>query len=341
MHLDHVDDAIDANADIASEILNTSLHALEIENDPPEGPLQWHDTATPADLDKARSTVRQLYRDWSLEGLDERKACYEPVLKDLDRCYDHVGDKALVKILVPGAGLGRLMYEICHSGFTVEGNEISHHQLMTSNWILNHTQVGEQHNLYPFALDFSNVVCRSHQMKSVRIPDIHPGLELQGPGGTPAVERMSMTAADFLLLYSDEQHKNRFDAVATVFFLDTAPNVIRYIETIRNCLKDDGLWINLGPLLWHFTERGPPIEEQSTRKIPTQEAAGIDAPGSVELTEDEVLMLVQEMGFHIETHEIRMDGTGYIQNPQSMLQNVYRNSHWTARKRADHGAMST
>lgn len=297
--------------------------------------MQWRDTATPSDMDKARSTIRQLYRDWSLEGSDEREACYEPVLKDLESRYGQGKDKALVKVLVPGAGLGRLMYEICRRGFTVEGNEISYHQLLTSNWILNQTQVGEQHDLYPFALDFSNVLSRNNQLRCVRVPDIHPGMELQEADGPPAEERMSMTAADFLLSYGDEAHKYQFDVVITVFFIDTAPNIIRYIETVRNCLKDGGLWINLGPLLWHFADRGPQGMEQSVRKMPTHEKAGIEEPGSVELTEEELLMLVQGMGFDIETHEIMRDGTGYIQNPQSLLQNSYHVSHWTARKKAE------
>jgi hypothetical protein len=68
---------------------------------------------------------------------------------------------------------------------------------------------------------------------------------------------MSMSASDFLLLYGNEEQRDRFDAVATVFFLDTAPNIIRYIEAIRNCLRKGGLLINVGPLLWHF-ENNPP-----------------------------------------------------------------------------------
>ena len=68
---------------------------------------------------------------------------------------------------------------------------------------------------------------------------------------------MSMSASDFLLLYGSEEQKDGFDAVATVFFLDTAPNVIRYLEVIRNCLRPGGLLINVGPLLWHFEGNVP------------------------------------------------------------------------------------
>jgi hypothetical protein len=68
---------------------------------------------------------------------------------------------------------------------------------------------------------------------------------------------MSMSASDFISLYEGEDYKGTYDAVATVFFLDTAPNPIRYIETIRSCLKPGGIWTNIGPLLWHF-ENNPP-----------------------------------------------------------------------------------
>lgn len=37
-----------------------------------------------------------------------------------------------------------------------------------------------------------------------------------------------------------------WDCVATCFFIDTANNVLEYIETIWKILKPGGVWINLG-----------------------------------------------------------------------------------------------
>lgn len=37
-----------------------------------------------------------------------------------------------------------------------------------------------------------------------------------------------------------------WDCIATCFFIDTANNVLEYIETIWNILKPGGVWINLG-----------------------------------------------------------------------------------------------
>ena len=37
-----------------------------------------------------------------------------------------------------------------------------------------------------------------------------------------------------------------WDCVATVFFIDTAHNIVEYIETIWNILKPGGYWVNFG-----------------------------------------------------------------------------------------------
>ena len=351
---DRVDDAIDANAEIASEMTNTALSSFGLDNpksntgletpessnsgstdDEKQGLVDWRNTAKPSDIDKARSTIRQLYRDWSHEGSIERKACYDPVIADVVKAFWHAPSKKDVKILVPGAGMGRLVFELCRRGYTVEGNEISYHQLIASNWVLNHTVQGQQFDLYPFAIDFSNVVSREHQLKKVKVPDVHPGSALEDVFGhmtANAADRMSMTAADFVVLYGDEEHEDMFDAVVTVYFIDTAPNLIRYIETIRNCLRDGGLWINLGPLLWHFADRAPSNDHHSERPEGAREKTGIEEPGAFELTDEEVLLLVEKMGFDVEKREVR-NGVGYIQNPESMLQNIYKISHWIAKKR--------
>ena len=340
-HLESVDDAIDANAEIADAILASALRAFGVDPEPQDPAVDWRGAATSSDLDKARSTIRQVYRDWSAEGAEERWASYEPVLGAINQAFV-TSDRSSVKILVPGAGLGRLVFEFCQRGYTVEGNEISYHQLAASNWILNYTNKVEQYDLHPFALDFSNVVSRKHQLTSVKIPDVHPGSELQLPNEASSVdasERMDMTAADFAVLYSDAAHRETFDAVATVYFVDTAPNVIRYIETIRNCLKEGGIWVNLGPLLWHFAERGPgdmfsSHEEKHKGNRTKDEKRGIGEPGSFELSNEELLLLIEKMGFEMEMHEIREDGAGYIRNPKSMLQNVYRTTYWVAKKKA-------
>ena len=251
-----MDDAIDQNAELSLAILQTGLNSFGL-------PLQaskargeepsWQSTANSNDLEKARSTLRQFYRDWSEAGSAEREVCYGPVIKALVDEQRSRSEKSL-RVLVPGAGLGRLVFELCRVGFNTEGNEISYHQLLASSYILNHVSDAKVHTLFPWVHSFSNHKNRQNHLSSVQIPDLHPGTTL-GAVSTPG--EMSMSASDFLLLYGDEEQKESFDAVATVFFLDTAPNIIRYIEAIRNCLRPGGIIVNFGPLLWHFENNAP------------------------------------------------------------------------------------
>ena len=316
--------------------------------------------ATPGDLDKARSTIRQLYRDWSAEGSPERHASHFPIFNALE---EYLPEQSLEKrhqhrILIPGAGLGRLVLDLCAAGYTVEGNEISYHQLLVSNYMLNHVGKARQHELYPWALSFSNHVSRSNQLQSVSIPDVHPADSLDTAEASLQSEvhyseRLSMTMGDFCVLYQGKEHAEAFDAVATCFFVDTAPNVIKYIKTVQNCLRPGGIWINLGPLLWHFESTPTPAERNRSKgKVSSNSASefkgtqlhghiahgdrgdeGIGEPGSFELSNEEVVALVQRFGFVVlQQKQSPAGATGYIQDAASMLQNVYRPSFWVAQK---------
>ena len=339
---DAVDDAIDANADLAEAILAVGLPSFGVE----PGDNSWQGQATPSDLDKARSTLRQFYRDWSAEGVPERHASYSPILSALETHLPSVSPshRHRHRVLVPGAGLGRLMFDLVMAGYTVEGNEISYHQLLASNFILNRTSAAGQHKLYPWALHFSNHLNRTAQLQFVSVPDIHPGTELESSMHSTQSEahyreRMSMSAGDFCEIYRRPSNEHTFDAVATCFFIDTAPNLINYIETIKYCLRPGGIWVNLGPLLWHFEAAPTPSEKDSQRATAKAEdsvivGGGIGEPGSFELSNDEVIALVERFGFEmLEQKQAPAGATGYIQDPASMLQNVYRPSFWVARRR--------
>ncbi len=341
--LNTVDDAIDQNADMAEEILALGLQAFGLPEEPVKGSIEdWRGTAKPSDIAKAHSTIRQFYRDWSKEGHNEREACNGIALRDLDRhlrkpTSEKDASELPPRVLIPGAGLGRFVFDVALAGYNVEGNEISYHQLLASNWILNHTQENERHPLFPFVSQFTNIVSRQNQLQQVVIPDLHPGQAsaAKAKRGMP-VGKMDMTAADFVVLYGDAGHRETFDAVVTVFFIDTAPNFIRYIQTIHDCLKANGVWINVGPLLWHFDDRAPHTNEKDADKkkaiADDSEDKGIGEPGSFELSDEEVLHLVERMGFKVEQQEMLPAGMGYIQDPNSMIQNLYQVSHWVARK---------
>ena len=398
--LDRVDDAIESNAELAREIVRFGLDSFRVAGSnsdeaavstpaapgaEPKLPAPWAGIAKHQDVDKARSTLRQFYRDWTAAGAEERQKSYGPIMKALaaerkrreqqailaaqekkngsngngsgngngnggddddDGGLDSDDETDLwyqgrLKVLVPGAGLGRLVFDLCQDGYLAEGNEISYHQLLASSYILNFTRRAGQHTIYPWVHSFSNHRERANQMRSYAVPDVHPGqaileksmlpMEQQGPY---CIGSMSMTASDFLCLYSDAEHAEVYDAVACAFFLDTAPNVIRYLETIRHCLKPGGLLINVGPLLWHFENNAPGNhgrDDDGDGEHDATTSTGIADPGSFELSDDEVRQLVVKLGFTFVVQESGLE-TPYIHDSDSMLQTVYKSSHWVARK---------
>lgn len=278
-----VDDAIDKNSELAWAILVSSLKSLGLATLPSllnenvtgdKDPYDWRGMATSVDLEKARSTLRQFYRDWSAEGSAERATCYGPVIRALQTEREHRTDQTAMRVLVPGAGLGRLVFELCNEGFDVEGNEISYHQLLASSYILNHCPQSNAHTLFPWVHTFSNHKSRTNHLKSVQIPDAHPGTVLKSALSGHRRGQMSMSASDFLCLYGREDQRDSFDAVAAVFFLDTAPNIVRYIEVIHNCLRPGGLLINVGPLLWHFENNAPGKHGHDMAPAPGQDSKG-------------------------------------------------------------------
>ena len=343
--LNAVDDAIDQNADIAEEILALGLQAFGLPEEPAKGSIEdWRGAAKPSDIAKAHSTIRQFYRDWSEEGNEERQACNGVALRDLEQMigkstfHGNVAELA-PRFLIPGAGLGRFVVGVSLAGYNAEGNEISYHQLLASNWILNHTRENQRYHLFPFVSQFTNVLSRRNQFQQVIIPDLHPGktFAAKAEAGLPSGQ-MDMTAADFVVLYGDAGQRETFDAVVTVFFIDTAPNFIRYIRTIYNCLKDNGVWINVGPLLWHFDDRAPDANDKGADSKNLKavndngDDKGVGEPGSFELSNEEVLLLIERKGFKVEHQEILPGGMGYVQDRYSMIQNLYQVSHWIARK---------
>jgi carnosine N-methyltransferase len=358
-----LDDLIDCNAELAEAIFKAGFQAFLA----PTLDSEWVASIVPEkyarneyqiysivmdhlnvktsknDMEKARSCINQFYREWSEEGLKERSMCFDPVVSALQFEYNlrkEVNpelDRSSMHVLVPGAGLGRLVFDVCRAGFSVEGNEISYHELMASSLILNHTQKVGEFKIAPFALSCSNHISRTDQLRTIQVPDVHPSSVLGSAtvSKVPAHERMSMATGDFCVLYSQAEYTDAFDVVATVFFIDTAPNIIRYIEAVRNCLKSGGLWINLGPLLWHHAPRRNDDDEseEKMRKRTRVADAGIGDPGSVELTNEEVLALVEHFGFTIEKQDSGTFETGYLTNSRSMLQSNYRPAFWIVRKR--------
>lgn len=69
------------------------------------------------------------------------------LIMSLSQCFHvicafyYVSDVSKVSVLIPGAGLGRLAWEIARLGYTCQGNEWSLFMLFSSNFVLNRCSI--------------------------------------------------------------------------------------------------------------------------------------------------------------------------------------------------------
>ncbi|CAK9303604.1 unnamed protein product [Gordionus sp. m RMFG-2023] len=252
------------------------------------------------DMEKVDSTVKQFFRDWSLEGKLERDISYTPILIDLQLLFKEDTFQE-ISILIPGCGLGRLVYEIAKLGFTAQGNEWSLFMLLASNFILNNCKTINAYQIHPWLHQYTNNYQTTQQTAHIAIPDVNPS-------DIPENSNFSMSAGDFLEIYTEE---NAWDSVITCFFVDTAHNILDYFETIQKILKPGGYWINFGPLLYHYAD------------MPNET--------SIELSYEQIKIAIIKMGFKLIKEKCNIQ-TGYAQNPKSMLQYLYNCVYFIAQK---------
>lgn len=245
-------------------------------------------------MSKVRSTIRQCVRDWAKEGAEERDQCYRPIMDELAKRYPDPADRKQRRVLIPGSGLSRLTWEVAHMGFFSQGNEFSYYMLLASYLILNCLDGVECLPLYPFVHETKNLLSVRDQLQEIRIPDVDPS-------SLPEGSQFSMVAGDFLEVFKGDAS---WDSVCTCFFIDTAHDILEYLEFINKMMKPGGYWINFGPLLYHYSGMGP-------------------SELSVDLTWEEIKGALPGLGF--ELLEERTDQPSrYTANTSSMLQQSYK-----------------
>ncbi|XP_076855168.1 carnosine N-methyltransferase [Brachyhypopomus gauderio] len=302
---------VDQNHEILQAIVRNCTHMFEnMEYGEDDNARKVVPTST-FDMDKLKSTIKQFVRDWSEEGKAERDTCYKPLIEEIQRQFPpDQCDVSKVSVLVPGAGLGRLAWEVARLGYSCQGNEWSFFMLFSSHFVLNRCDKENALTLYPWVHQFSNNKMSTDQTRPVFFPDINPQ-------SLPLDSDFSMTAGDFLEVYTNP---NIWDCVTTCFFIDTAHNILDYIETIWNILKPGGVWINLGPLLYHF--------ENMANEL------------SIELSYEEIKDAILKCGFQLEI-ERESVLTTYTENDRSMLRYLYDCVFFVARKHTDQPSNGT
>ena len=258
--------------------------------------------------------LRQLRREWSDDGAAERAASFGVVLDALKKYVpvrkgQTLDPLARVKggdqqkepplVLVPGCGLGRLAFDIQEAGYTSTGVECSYLMIIPAWFILKSlVATGRTAKVYPHAHDSTNTREAAHLTRSVSLP-----------GKVSPLEPPQLIASTFEEIGRSPSHEGQWDSVVTTFFADACSSVLEMVECVRNVLKPDGgVWINLGPLLYH----------------------GSSPAGSAKLCADELISLVEAMGFEILEKSERT--TTYCDDPQAMSRNEYTSLFFVARR---------
>mmetsp|Transcript_42810 Transcript_42810/g.126833 ORF Transcript_42810/g.126833 Transcript_42810/m.126833 type:complete len:364 (+) Transcript_42810:80-1171(+) len=207
-----------------------------------------------------QALLQTFVREWSAEGQQERKDCFDRLLGALDAHLQPELEKASAsgspapRVLVPGALLGRLPYEVAQRGYECEACEARVLQYFGSEVV--RQLVGgksEVHRIQPYALNTCNRFKAEDHLRATPIPEV----EIK-EGQLPPVR-----FGDFVRLYDDAEARGRYDAVVTAFSLDTSSNIFRYVRTVAHAVRPGGLWTNFGPLAYdteHDEAHGHGIE---------------------------------------------------------------------------------
>ncbi|KAM0721747.1 hypothetical protein Q7P37_002672 [Cladosporium fusiforme] len=133
-----------------------------------------------------------------------------------------------------------------------------------------------------------------------------------------AQSSVSLIEGDFTTAL--KAHEGTYDALVSHFFIDTATNILTYLETMHAMLKPGGLWINFGPLLYGTMP-------------------------ALQLSLDEVIAMAESIGFELEQpsdacgkvmefdSRVRGAYVAYASDVESLSRNAYLAQHWIARKK--------
>lgn len=162
-------------------------------------------------------------------------------------------------------------------------------------------------SVYPFVDYWSHHISNADMMRQVSFPDkfvnVTAALHVEG---------------DFTTVFRDSPAS--FDAVVTHFFIDTARNLMAYLETIHRLLPVGGHWVNFGPLLYGT---GPLVQLSLEEIVAVAEAMGFEFLE----TGDECGELTVEGG------KVRGVQAVYGFNSKALTRNAYQAQFWVARKR--------
>jgi SAM-dependent methyltransferase len=262
--------------------------------------------------------LKHFARDWSAAGEHERAATFPQILSTMATLFPYpTGEQ---RVLVPGAGLGRLAYELAAQGFDVVANEFSPYMTLAHRYMLslhsgNPTATVNGHIFHPNIGWWSHHRTNESLLRPVAFPDILPEQNV--------LKRLKLVEGDFVTTFLPHE-EGRFDAVVTLFFIDTARNIVDYLETISKVLKPGGVWVNMGPLLYGTA---PLIELSLDEVLKVAEKIGFELmPVDAKWGEDTFADSIEWRG------KVRGKLAGYSWDQESLSRNAYQAQFWVGRK---------
>jgi hypothetical protein len=306
--LNSVEDLMLKNAGLAEDILDYAFSYYGISRAELEEFVRETTNGTNIQKGNTLYAMKHFVRDWSQEGLHEREATYPCILAAMQTAFPERSHKP-VTVLVPGSGLGRLGHEIAAlGGFQVTLNEFSYSMNMAYHYLATLNKAGAA-TIHPYVDWWSHRATTAHLTRAVSFPD---NINILAPSSVSLVEGEFTTCL--------KQREGTYDALVSHFFIDTATNILTYLETMYAMLKPGGVWINFGPLLY-------------------------GSMPALQLSLDEVIAMAERIGFELEhpsdacgktmefDQRLRGAHVPYAYDTESLSRNAYLAQHWVARKK--------
>ncbi|KAL1960798.1 hypothetical protein VTO42DRAFT_6628 [Malbranchea cinnamomea] len=271
--------------------------------------------------------LKHYVRDWAVDGERERISTFPLLLETLEVRFPErsiTSNKSdPIRVLVPGAGVGRLAHDIAAlGGFEVTANEWSMYMNLAYRYVVSQRHANSK-TIYPFIDWWSHQPTTKELHRAVSFPDVSVNFS-----------DVLLVEGDFTTAFNEKHETGSYDAVVTLFFIDTARSVLSYMETIHQVLKPGnifflfrqilcrGLWVNLGPLLYGS---GPFLQLSLDETVDLAEAVGFEFlqtdPRYGNLT------LPGGKGW------IRQTEAPYGFNQKALWKNAYWAQYWLARRR--------
>lgn len=297
--LNLVDNHFDKNNEILSTIVSNAIKKYEIK----DFELKLvEEQATASKRNNYFRVVESLChyaRDWPVTPSEEVTPLLEYIKQ---QCKDLDNDKTVA--IVPGSGLGKVSHTLAQLNFSsVHAVEFSWLMVLMNEFLYLKQENIKKLNIYPYLHTYSNHLTVDDQLRPVEISH-----SIAKPSN------LAIHNADFTK-FKIHEHLRPTESpenllFVTCFFLDTAENLIEYLQAINrisSSFKGTKKWINLGPLKYGTAAK-------------------------IEVSDMELRTLVKGMGWDF-ADEPDPKLLGYLTDKKGLWQGYYNVTMWSAVKK--------